>query len=89
VIVGLLIVAAVVYSIVMPLMSQKEVLISTERPFILSRIISNIVWMVGVQFILSGIFLSSLCKYIAEHYMIKSEKKGGASGGTGGVYPSK
>jgi hypothetical protein len=45
--------------------------------------------MVGVQFILSGIFLSNLCKYIAEHYMIKSEKKGGASGGTGGVYPSK
>ena len=36
----------------------------------------NLIWMVGVQFILSGIFLSSLFKYIAEHYMIKSEKKG-------------
>jgi hypothetical protein len=70
-------------------MSQKEETISTETPFILSRIISNLVWMVGAQFILSGIFLSSLCKYIAEHSMIKSEKKGGASGGTGGVYPSK
>jgi hypothetical protein len=73
----------------MPIISQKEVTIYTKTPFILSRIISNLVWMVGVQFILSGILLSSLCKYIAEHYMIKSEKKGGASGGTGGVYPSK
>ena len=45
--------------------------------------------MVGIQFLLSGIIMSSVCKYIAEKYMIKNEKKGGTSSGTGAAYMLK
>lgn len=66
---------------------QDEVKVS--RPIYLSNIISNVVWIVGIWFLLSGVVISSTCKYIAENYMIKSDKKGGATGGTGAAYISK
>ena len=63
--------------------------VEVSRPIYLSNIISNVIWMVGIWFILSGVVISSICKYIAEHYMLKSDKKGGATGGTGAGYISK
>ncbi len=58
-----MIIAAIMYSIVTPyFIEEKE---GSQQTFIFNRIISNIFWMVGAQFILSGIVMSSLCKYIA------------------------
>ena len=45
--------------------------------------------MVILQFLITGAIVSSLTKYIAEKYMIKSEKKGNSSGGTGAYTGNK
>ena len=63
---------------------QDEVEVS--RPIYLSNILSNVIWIVVICFLLSGVVISSICKYIAENYMLKSDKKGGATGGTGAAY---
>jgi len=51
--------------------------------------VGNMFRMVILEFLISGVIVSSITKYIAEKYMIKSEKKGNASGGTGAFTGNK
>lgn len=84
-IVGGLLILAILYAIAVPLMPDKDNIMMKERPNLMASIITNIVKFVLLQFFIMGVIMSSLCKVIAEKYMIKSDKKGNVAGGTGGA----
>ena len=75
---------AVAYGIVVPLVTKEE-----KENSIFISCIWNIIKLVFIQFILFGVIISSICKWVAESFLIKSEKKMGSSGGTGGGFATK
>ncbi len=79
VIVGAMVLLAILYTVALPFYMRYQV---TE---VVTEIVRHFFKFVIVQFFIVGVLMSTLCKTIAEKYMIKSDKKGTSSGGTGGA----
>jgi hypothetical protein len=75
---------AVAYGIGVPLVTKED-----KENSIFISCIWNIIKLVFIQFVLFGVLMSAICKWVAESFMIKSEKKMGSSGGTGGGFATK
>ncbi len=69
VIIGLLIVTGILYGIIIP--NYKE---ASEVTIVRSCVMTAVKFVI-IQFMISGIVIASMGKWIAENYMVKSEKK--------------
>ena len=79
VIIGAMILLSVAYSIMVPLVTKEE-----RKCSIIVNCVYNIIKLVFIQFLLFGVLISALFKWIAETFLMKSEKKMASSGGTSG-----
>ncbi len=84
VIVGAMAVMGIAYTIMAPMVSNEE-----KQGFIAIHSLFNALKFVLILFLLFGVIMSALCKWIAETFMIKSDKKIASSGGTGGGFSQK
>lgn len=80
-IIGILFISGIIYDIALPFFD------SSAATSIGSCLIRSSIF-VFVHFVLSGIIISSVLKWIAENYMVKIEKqqKSSSGGGTGGAF---
>lgn len=90
VIIGLLFVFGLLYGLVIPPYRSNEVskdgvAIVAERSYMVISCLKTAFQFVFIQFLLTGVILSALCKWVAERFMIKAEKKQAkGAGDTGG-----